>query len=173
MAGADPRRTVRYGIPQALLFLEVAGDAHDVLVGTRVALLGDLLPDPRGVATALVPPLEDVVFVGCDGADLLREVTSLGRGLEGQILLHRVAMYPEGPSDPGVLHAFLRKAVDGAEELVCLLSRAFLRSSAVQAQVRQPLEMYGRSRNEVQDLGMLPEYPEDYVPQVLQEMEAV
>src|SRR5215207_3918372 len=33
--------------------------------------------------------------------------------------------------------------------------------------------MYAWSRNEVQDLGVLSEYPEDYVPQVLQEMEAV
>ncbi len=60
--------------------------------------------------------------------------------------------------------------MDGLEKLSFLLSRAFLRSSAVQAEVRQSLEIYGRSRNEIQDLGVLPEYPEDYVPQVLQEM---
>jgi hypothetical protein len=82
-------------------------------------------------------------------------------------------MYPERSGDLGVLHAFRRKGVDGTEELSPLLPRAFLRSSAVQAEVRQPLEMHARSRNELQDLGVLYEYPQDYVPQVLQEMEAI
>ena len=49
-----------------------------------------------------------------------------------------MAMYPEGSGDLGVLHAFLRKGVDRFEELLRLLSRAFLRSFAVQAEVRQP-----------------------------------
>ncbi|MDQ4063483.1 MAG: hypothetical protein M3122_06250, partial [Actinomycetota bacterium] len=78
--------------------------------GAGVALLGgDLLPDPGGVGTALFPALEDVVvFVGCDGTDLLLEVASLRRSFESQVLLlHGVAMYPECSGDLGVLHAFL------------------------------------------------------------------
>ncbi len=84
MAGRDTRWTLRYGFCQAFLFFEVAGDPNDVLVGTGVALLGDFLVDPRGVATALLPPPQDVVLVGCDGADLLREVTSFGGVLKAR-----------------------------------------------------------------------------------------
>lgn len=50
-------------------------------------------------ATALLPPLEDVVLVGRESAELFREVASVRRGLEGQILLHGVAMYPEDSGD--------------------------------------------------------------------------
>src|SRR5215210_767776 len=124
MASGDTRWTLRYGFCQALLLLEIPGDPNDVLVGTGVALLGDLLPDSGSVATALLPAPQDVVLVGCDGADLLREVTSHRRGLEGQVLLHRVAMYPELSGYLGVLHALLRKGVDGSEELLRLLFRA-------------------------------------------------
>ena len=111
---------------QALLLFEVAGDPDDVLVGTGIALLRDLPPDLGGVATTLLPTPQDVVLVGCDGADLLREVAPEGRSLEGQILLHGVAMYAEGTGNLGILHALLREGVDGFEELLCLLSRALL-----------------------------------------------
>src|SRR5215210_8926153 len=124
VVGGDARWAVRCGFAQALLFLQVAGDPNDVLVGAGVALLGDLPPDPGGVAAALLPAPHDVVLVGCDGTYFLRKVASHGRGLEGQVLLHRVAMYPELSGYLGVLHAFLRKGVDGSEELLRLLFRA-------------------------------------------------
>jgi hypothetical protein len=89
-------------------------------------LLGDLPPDLGGVATALLPASQDVVFVWGDGADLLGEVTSLGRDLEGQVLFHRMAMYPEGSGDLSVLNALLREGVDRFEELPCLLSGVLL-----------------------------------------------
>ena len=69
MAGADARWTLRYGFRQALLLLlEVAGDPDDVLVGTGVTLLSNLLPDSCSVATALLPAPQDVVLVGRKGA---------------------------------------------------------------------------------------------------------
>ncbi len=92
--------------------------------------------DLSGVAATLLPALEDIVFVGCQGADFLCEVASLGWGLESQVFLHGVAMYTEGMVDTGVLHAFLRKSVDGPEELTYLLSRALFRGLAVQTKVR-------------------------------------
>ncbi len=64
-------------------------------------------------------------------------MTSHGRSLEGQIPLHSVAMYPELSGHLGVLDAFRRKGVDGFEEFPRLLLRAFLRSLAVKAEVRQ------------------------------------
>jgi hypothetical protein len=84
-----------------------------------------------------------------------------------------VAVYREGPGDLGVIHSLLRKGVDGAEELVRLLSHAFLGSSAVQTEVRQPLEMHGWSRNQIQDFGVLLEHPKNNVPQILHEVETV
>ena len=54
-----------------------------------------------------------------------------------------------------------------------LLSHAFLRSSAVQTEVRQPLEMHGWSRNQIQDFGVVLEHPKNNVPEVLQKVETV
>src|SRR5215204_5185980 len=51
----------------------------------------------HSVVTAFFASLYDVVFVRCDGADLLGAMPPLGRGLEGQVLLYGVAVYPEGP----------------------------------------------------------------------------
>src|SRR5215207_10268077 len=116
MAGRDTRRTLRQGFRQALPFLEVASDPHDVLVGAGITLLCDLPVDLCGVATSLLPAPQDVVLVGRDGAHLLGEVVSFGRGLEGQILLHSVAVYPELSGHLGVLDALLRKGVNGVEE---------------------------------------------------------
>jgi hypothetical protein len=56
---------------QDFLLFETAGDSHDVLVGTRVALLGEFPPGSGGAATTLLPVLGDVVFVRYQGADLL------------------------------------------------------------------------------------------------------
>jgi len=53
---------------------------------------------------------------------------------------------------------FVRKGVDRVEELPRLLPRAFLGGFAVQTEVREPLKMHGRSRNEVQNVGVLPEH---------------
>src|SRR5215203_3812956 len=126
MAGQDARRTLGERFCQALLFLEVAGDPNNVLVGTGITLLGDLPPDLGSVATALLPASQDVVFVRGDGADLLVEVASLGRDLEGEVLFHCVAMYPEGSGDLSVLGVLLREGVDRFEELPCLLCGVFL-----------------------------------------------
>lgn len=65
------------GVPQEdFLLFEVAGDSHNVLVGIRVALLRDLPSGSGGVATTLLPALDDVVFVRCQGADILREASA-------------------------------------------------------------------------------------------------
>ena len=80
---------------------------------------------------------------------------------------------PSVPGYPGVLHALLRKGVDGAEELAHLLSRAFFGGLAVQTEVRQPLKMHGRSRDEIQNLCVLLEHPQNHISQVLQEVETV
>src|SRR5215210_5951457 len=173
MAGQDARRTLRYGLCQTLLLFEVAGDPNDICVGTWVTLLGDLPPDLGGVATALLPASQDVVFVWGDGAELLREVASLGRGLESQVLLHGVAVYSEFSGYLCILHALLRKGVDRFEELLRTLSCALLRSLAVQAEVRQSLEGVHRSWHQVQNLGVLLEHPKNNVPQILQEVETV
>jgi hypothetical protein len=82
-------------------------------------------------------------------------------------------VYLELPGNLGVLDAPLRKGVDRVEELVRLLPRAFLRGFAVQTEVRERLKMHGRSRNEVQNVGVLPEDASDHVSQVFQEVEAV
>jgi hypothetical protein len=63
--------------------------------------------------------------------------------------------------------------MDGVEKLVRLFSSALFGGLAVQAKVRQPLEMHGRSRNQIQNLLMLPEHPKNNVSQILQEMEAI
>lgn len=142
------------------------GDPDDVLVR---------LPDSGGVLTAFLPPLEDVVLVRRQGAYLLREVPSHRRGLESQVLLHRVAMYPESSGDLRVLRSFPPKRVDRPKERSHICS-SFVRSPlrlCDPSKVRQPLEMYGRSQHKVQNLGVLPEYLEDNVPQVLQEMEPI
>jgi hypothetical protein len=60
MAGGDTWRMVRYEFTQALLFFEIPGDLDNVLVCTRVTLLGDLLPNSGGVPTAFLPALEYV-----------------------------------------------------------------------------------------------------------------
>jgi hypothetical protein len=63
MAGQDARRPLGEGFCQALLLFEVAGDPNNILVSTGVTLLRDLPPDLGGVATALLPAPQDVVFV--------------------------------------------------------------------------------------------------------------
>src|SRR5215212_2432347 len=126
MPRQDARRTLRYGLCQTLLLFEVAGDPNDILVGTRVTLLGDLSPDLGSVATTPFPAPHDVVLVWSDGTHLLREMVPLERALEGQVLLHGVAVYPELSGHLCILHALLRKSVDGFEELPCLLPSAFL-----------------------------------------------
>jgi hypothetical protein len=58
------------GFPRTSLLFEVTGDSHNVLVGTKVTLLGDLSPGSGGVATTLLPTLDDLVFVRCQGVDI-------------------------------------------------------------------------------------------------------
>src|SRR5215211_6259647 len=82
-------------------------------------------------------------------------------------------MYPEGSGDLGVLRAFLRKGVDGFEVLLCLLSRALLRSFAVQAEVRQSSVDGSSDAERGPDLVMLPEHSRNHISEVLQEVEAV
>jgi hypothetical protein len=133
------------GFPRLLLFLEVAGDPDDVLVGAGVALLRDLPPDPGGVGAALFPPWQDIVFVGRDGANFLREVAPNGRGLEGQVFLHSVAVYSELSGHLGVLGAFLRKGVNELDKVLRLLPRTILWSLAVQAEILTGIPCQGRS----------------------------
>jgi hypothetical protein len=63
--------------------------------------------------------------------------------------------------------------MDGVEKLVRLFSGALFGGLAVQAEVRQPLEMHGRSRNQIQNFGVLLKHPKNNVSQILQEMEAI
>src|SRR3982751_5092150 len=59
------------------------------------------------------------------------------------------------------------------EKLVRLFSGTCFRGLAVQAEVRQSLEIHARSRNQVQDFSVLFEHSKNNVSQILQEVKTI
>ena len=86
---------------------------------------------------------------------------TLGRNIQLRILLYRIAVYPEGPCDGGLVHYLLRQGVDG-------LKQGLARNLTVQPQPRQWRQGLTEHRNMLNDFRASVDYSNNEVFELLQ-----
>src|SRR5215207_509635 len=75
-----------------------------------------LLEDLGGVVASVRATLEDVIFVGSNGACFAHAGFPLGHGLQSQVPWDSVTMYPERTGDGGLVHRRFAQSPDGTAE---------------------------------------------------------